>query len=522
MRRFCSFSFAFLALALSALLGGVQVAYAQALPTAQVKIWPAGGAFGGADPDESVVDITGLTAQVATPQNPLTIVTSWDSGGCGSCAITYLNPATNTIRCEGFSAGFIPAVDINRRAPVKTSTSPSAATFQPGDAWVSSNSPGIHVNFKGTGNFRSYNRSTPWGVKVDQNTGNVWYAQQNGGALERLDPATNSVTQWLLGGTSPKPFYVALDSSGRVYTTVGCDNQIARLDPATNVVTKWAVPTAGGLTCSGAETPNGIFIDAGGNVWFSETAANKIGRLNPATNAITEFTKTGLQEPLLIATSGSGDLLQAFFTEGTGNAVSIVTQREAVGTTTTVTPTTSTVTPSTLTVSPTDFTSPPRTTTMTPSVFTIQGVDGTPDALGTTRTSAGERVPGILRFPLATTGQTGPSGMSDLDVPNTVFGSFFSSSKLFQLTSGAAIAPPPGAGTLGSGGAVTISRSGVTTFNITGTTFFGFIVSSFSGGNGFGLSVRMGRFALAVCRSGNGTVFVVLGGRSDRGTASCP
>lgn len=476
----------FVILALWAPVGGGWLAYAShtdgagnPLPHASVTVWNAQPSLG-FDPDESVADPTGLTAHVATAAAPLTIVTVYENTTCpgGPCGITFWNPVTNTFKCFGVTSGFQAAVDINRSAPVKTSTSPSAATFQPGDAWASGPTGiPIYVNFKGTSNFRGYPVGSTWGVEVDQSTGDVFFADQAGG-INRLDPATNVRTRWAVGGF---PHYVTRDSAGRVYATVasgggpGAD-QIVRVNPATNEVTRWNVPGAGSFAGYGFQTPNGITIDADGNIWFNETASGQVGRLSAgpdgslgtADDQICEFSKTGLAGPQLIATSGSdapaafaAKNLQAYLTEGPGNAVTIVTNKEAVppsgfATCATAAPSVSTVTPTTSTVAAFDFTRPFITVTITPSTVTVDGLNGGPDATGTTKTAGpdgipgtadDERIPGVLRFPLspAIPGDPHfPSGMTDVAVANTIFGSFLGTDRLFQLTSAAIIPPPDG------------------------------------------------------------------------------
>jgi hypothetical protein len=433
------------------------------LPSAKVKIWDAVGNGLGFNPDQSRADFTGVTAQVATAAAPLTIVTVYENTICpgGPCGITFWNPVTNLFKCFGVTGGFQAASAVNLTGAVKTSISPSPATFQPGDAWASGpTGVPIYVVFKGTSSFRGYSVGSPFGITVDQTTSDVWFAQDGPGAIQKLDPATNMRTSWAVGGV---PRYITQDAAGRVFVTVDGLNQIVRLDPAKNRVARWVVPTPGALGSVG-ETPDGITVDADGNVWFAESGTSKIGRLSAgpdgvlgtADDVICEFTKSGLLNPQLVESTGSdapavfaAKNLQVFFTEGTGNAVGILTQKEALGgassvfTCATVPPSVSTVTPTTDTVSAFDFTRTPRVVTIPPTTFTIPGVNGMTDATGTTMTAAGERIPGILRFPLGSTGNSGPSGLTQVAAANTVFGSFFNTHRLWGVTSAAIIPPPP-------------------------------------------------------------------------------
>lgn len=459
--------------------GGPPAAYAI---DAEFKIWETQPWFGN-DPNQTIADINGLTAQVNTPTNPLTVVTVYENTWCSGwpCGVTYWNPVTNLHRCYGYSSGVMRGVDLSIWAPTKTSA--DGKTFGPGDTWLfksgwfDTGAPywgcggtcSLTVQFVGSDNFRSWQAGDLQGGAVDQATGNVWYAD-TGGFIGLLDPATNSAKRWSIGG---RPFYIALDSTGRGYTTVGVSNEIVRIDPVTNEVKRWAVPTPGGLATTDSvleygDNPNGIAIDVDGRVWFSETDGNKVGRLDPTTNQLCEYSKTGINKPQNIATSGTSGAgnLQAFFTEGgtpggwywdpiigwywdpgdDPGAVTVLTQVEAKGTSqescTTVTPLVSTITPSEVTHAPFDHTNTPNVATISPEIYTVTGEDGVPGS-GATKTAGGEPIPGILRFPIPG-GRFTPTGMTQVALPNTVFGSLVGSDDHFQVKSGAIIAPSPG------------------------------------------------------------------------------
>lgn len=425
------------------------------LPHATVRVWDTRPLLG-FDPDDSVADIGGLTLDVATVANPLTIATAWENTTCpgGPCGAMLWNPATNDFSCWGITGGFTASIDLNTSAPVLTDG--GGRTYGPGDVWVGGpNSAPVYVKFAGLASARIYFPSgNVWDVLVDQGTGDIWVSQPFTGGISRIDPTTGAQTRWFVGG---QPRELAQDSSGRIYATAGTAG-IVRLNPATNAVRKWAVPGGGLFTgASIFATPDGIHIDSGGDVWFTESVSSEIGRLNPSTDDITEYTKAGLSNPQLIATSGSGATLQAFFTEGSGNSLSIVTDVEAIGTTTAVTPVDSVVTPTTHATSPTDRALSFRRVTITPVVHDVEGVDGGPDASGTTFTAGpdgipgnadDERIPGLLRFPLAGTGNSFPSGMTGVALPNTIFGAFLGSERVFEASSLAIIAevdPDPSA-----------------------------------------------------------------------------
>jgi len=212
------------------------------------------------------------------------------------------------------------------------------------------------------------------------------------------------------------------------------------------------------------ETSDGITLDAASKIWFAESASSQIGRLDPSSNEICQFTKSGLSNPQLVASSGSGDILQVFFTEGAGDATSVLTQKEAAGTCATVTAIVQTLAPSVTTLAFTDFTEEdghagcpcvtchsPLTATITPTTHVIPGVDGG-GASGTIKTIDGLPVPGILRFPFPSASPpvpvTFPSGMTRVVFPNTIYGSdlnpsFTANNHVFEVKTSAIIAPPP-------------------------------------------------------------------------------
>ena len=433
------------------------------LPHATIKIWDPNTSsprFGN-DPNMTVADPGGVTAHVATVADPLTIATVFENTICSGfpCGVTYWNPATNVFKCYGYSSGVMNGIDVNRGAPLKAPPAGTAApptnggNYGPGDTWLAktgsfstTSAPGrpLTVQFPGTDLFRSWGAGNLSSIAMDQANGIVWYTDQNG-FIGNFDPATNVTTRWGIGG---RPRDVAVDSSGNAYATIESTNQIVRINPSAAVgsqVTLWAIP-GGGLDASGTsfnDNPDGITIDSADRVWFAESVSNEIGRLDPAINEFAEYVKVGLDEPQNVSSSGSGGLLQTFWSEGNGSAVGIVTEVEAAGTSaetlTIVPPTTPAIAPTTATLTPADHTHAPTVKTIIPTVFDVPGVDGVPGS-GATLDPLGNPIPGLLRFPMPA-GSTRATGMTEVALPNTVFGSLIGSEQFFQLTSGAIIAP---------------------------------------------------------------------------------
>jgi len=104
--------------------------------------------------------------------------------------------------------------------------------------------------------------SDPFGITLD-GSGNVYFTEQTGNKIGRLDPSTNVITEWTLPTASSRPNFITLDGSGNVYFAELTGNKIGRLDPSTNVITEWTVPTA-------TSGPFGVTLDGSGNVYIAE------------------------------------------------------------------------------------------------------------------------------------------------------------------------------------------------------------------------------------------------------------
>ncbi len=450
----------------------------QAQITADFKFWDVGlGApdFGW-DPNQSVADVGGLTSHFSTTD--LTIASVYENTFCpgGPCGVTYWQPDTNQFRCYGYSSGAMTGVDINQSAPVVTDG--GGQVFQPGDTWLFKSSfrslgsdptPGcsgacsLTVHFKGTDKFRSWEAGTGvLGGKVNQVTGEVWYADQGPGVVGLFKPLDNKVLRWATGGT---PQFIVTDDLGRAYVTNGTQDAVVRIDPITNEVRTWVAPGLGLRGSASFFNADGITIDADGNIWFSETDTSQIARLNPVSNEICEYTNSEVGEPRKIAVSGStvGLDKQVFFTNGFNDgigpapappapaspgAVSILTEPEAdlLGAAnrvcTPVTPTIATIAPTLTDLPFFDRLQTAAVKEITPTTATVTGTDGGIAGSGATVTDPGGlSIPPILRFEIPSP-HYNPIGMTEVAAASTVFGSLIGSDDQFQMTSSAIIAPP--------------------------------------------------------------------------------
>jgi len=516
-------------LALVAILGSAWIATAQELPTATVRIWDTAVPIApslslGMKPGESVEDPTGLTGHGTSFP---TIVTVYANGShpFGPSGVSYWNPDGSLFAWYGKTIGFPGGVDINRNAPGLAATSPVFGTFSfgPGDIWIAGqqNEP-LYVHLAGTDRFRTYGTDsmlTPsanraWGVTVNQNSGHVFLAQPAEGRITRLNPVTAATTVWQMGGG---PAGITLDAAGRPYSTLSQLDIVLRVDPGPDglldvapgdttddIITFWRVPNLSGIrsfrdvppaALHEEEYPNAIITtDTNGNIWFTQSNSHEIGRLSAGPDSvlgsvddlICEYSKEGLANPQQIASTGAGDTLQVYFTEGEGNSVSILTEAEAERA---VFPTQicTTVQAEQLlnfgafraqTVFFDEEVMPLR-TAIVPTVHEVPGLNGF--ASGTTTTADGKPIPPILRFspmpnpvlstngdPIGDAGNGFPSGMTGVYATHRVAGAYLKGNKHFEVTSGAIIATPlppaeglPGRMT-GGGRVLTADRTRVT------------------------------------------------------------
>jgi hypothetical protein len=516
--------------AVSAIALGLCIAstYAQGdLPRATVRVWDTALAIPpalslGMTPGESIEDPTGLTRHdTGYP----TIVTVYANGSHprGRSGIAYWNPDANVFTWYGKTLGFPSGVAVNRGGPTVAggpidpgpdmlpgTPDDRPTSFGPGDVWVAGHQLELlYVHIAGTDMFRTFGMSNPlgdlggkrgWGVAVDQATGRAYLAEPEGGRIARVDPVTGRTRIWLFGGS---PAYLAFDSAGNLFTTLSAVDAILRIGPD-DAGTVWRVPSVNGIAPSFRIVPhvgadagvpgdnaNGVLAtDGDGNVWALETNSNEVARLSGgpdgvlgnADDEICEFTSPGLLAPQQIALTGVGPWLQAYFSEGDGNSVSVLTEAEA-DMAAAPTRVCTRVPGEPLALSAFDAATPffdeKVTPLHTPIVPTLHEVSGTgAGASGSTRTADGKLIPPILRFSpmpnpllsadgaaLADAGNGFPSGLTGVYASNRIAGTYLKGNKHFEVTSEAIVAAPQtfaGARMIGGGSTFAANDNRVT------------------------------------------------------------
>ena len=119
--------------------------------------------------------------------------------------------------------------------------------------------------------------------------------------IGKLDPSTNTVTEWAIPTLNSIPRSIEVDSSGNVFFTQSDPNMIGRLVPSTNTFTEWTLPANG--------TPYRLTFDHFDNIFFTEQG--KIGRLVPSTGTFTEWTLLSETNPMGIVVDASGNVFIA-------------------------------------------------------------------------------------------------------------------------------------------------------------------------------------------------------------------
>jgi virginiamycin B lyase len=104
--------------------------------------------------------------------------------------------------------------------------------------------------------------------------GSLWVALYAAGKLVRLDPSALEIARSydLPGGRKSNPYAVAVDSSGRVYTSATGTNRILRLDPRTGEIEAFPLPGKHAMV-------RGLAVDREGRLWYAASATGKLGVL---------------------------------------------------------------------------------------------------------------------------------------------------------------------------------------------------------------------------------------------------
>ncbi|MGQ0732601.1 MAG: Vgb family protein [Acidobacteriota bacterium] len=110
--------------------------------------------------------------------------------------------------------------------------------------------------------------------------GSVWYTGQRSNTLGRLNPDTNTITEYVLPTPGSGPHGLVADAAGGIWYTGNAARHVGRLDPTTGEVVEYAMPDAR------ARDPHTPVFDAAGILWFTVQNGNFLGRLAPDTGLV--------------------------------------------------------------------------------------------------------------------------------------------------------------------------------------------------------------------------------------------
>ena len=110
--------------------------------------------------------------------------------------------------------------------------------------------------------------------------GALWFTEQQGNKIGRLDPATGAIREFPLKTTNTGPHGLVADNDGNIWFTGNYSGLIGRLDPRTGNVTEYKMPDP---LASDPHTP---VFDSRGILWFTVQGGNMVGRLEPRTGKI--------------------------------------------------------------------------------------------------------------------------------------------------------------------------------------------------------------------------------------------
>jgi virginiamycin B lyase len=164
--------------------------------------------------------------------------------------------------------------------------------------------------------------SGPAGITTGPD-GAVWFTEEQPGPTapggsggNRIGRITTSgaITEVPIPTTSAQPAEITTGPDGAIWFTEFGKSQIGRLDPATNSITEYPVLLGSG--------PDGITVGPDGALWFTEFQASQIGRITTDGTVTHQFpTPSGTSGPSDITTGPDGRL---WFTEALGNKIGAV------------------------------------------------------------------------------------------------------------------------------------------------------------------------------------------------------
>jgi virginiamycin B lyase len=144
--------------------------------------------------------------------------------------------------------------------------------------------------------------------------GILWFVAQNANRIGRLDPKTGEIK--LLTPPTPKsrPYGMAVNSKGTVFTVQFGTNSVASVDPATLQIREYKLPDA-------ASRPRRLTITSDDIIWYADYSRGYLGRLDPTTGKVTEYPSPSGPKSAPYGISAINDVIWYSESESTPNTV---------------------------------------------------------------------------------------------------------------------------------------------------------------------------------------------------------
>jgi len=159
----------------------------------------------------------------------------------------------------------------------------------------------IAINYTGGG------LNTPFFLAIDS-SGDVWTANQSGNSISEFSPTGKALSGagGFTGGGLNKPRGIAIDTNGNVWVTNKNGNSLSEFGSDGS-------PDSGssGITGGGLSAPFGIAFDQSGHIWVANNNVNTISEFTfngTALSGSSGFTGGGLAFPLGVAVDVSGNV----------------------------------------------------------------------------------------------------------------------------------------------------------------------------------------------------------------------
>jgi virginiamycin B lyase len=234
-------------------------------------------------------EFTAAPAKIAriTPSGVITEFAPGVADGCNDCILTDIasGPAgilyatsndPTLIRFDVTTGTFQPPIQMPN-----TSALAGTLAISGDDVWITDFNNDVVWRYRiSSGEFTSVPATDPSDVAVDA-AGNAWITEPDTSTLGRIDAVTGAVTRSPTsdGSTTVAPRAVAVATDGQIWFTARFTPQaVGRLDPATGSVTLFLVSNTG---------PEGIAASPDGTVWFTQETKGNLANITNA-GVITE------------------------------------------------------------------------------------------------------------------------------------------------------------------------------------------------------------------------------------------